>query len=362
VLKDRYTGTVKWRVAAVLLLVGGLAGCDGGSSKGAQSLTPSPTAITSVAPSVAASPGRTPGPIQLATIQRLDARIGFVTGWAGTGVGPLAKTSDGGATWQRIVIPADRIPALRFIDERVGWAGGFVGDHDAVVLRTEDGGGTWQATLHPGGNPGYPTGQLQAVDGQRAWAVTTEPCPSVCPRALQRTTDGGKMWTTLLRGDIAAIRFASASRGWLALVDPPGSVEVKVTSDGGTTWTGGFRTTSPGLALDAATTQRAWFMTQDTAYCSMSNCTKYELFRTDDGGVTWSGLGNPKGSTAGCSGGFLSGCSSQAPDAAGSPSTLGPGWGRVDYSGPRTGGRRGTARTRHRIRTSSAPPTRSTFG
>jgi photosystem II stability/assembly factor-like uncharacterized protein len=220
----------------------------------------------------------------------------------------LAKTSDGGATWQRIVIPADRITALRFIDERVGWAGGFVGDRDAVVLRTEDGGRTWQAILHPGSDPGYPAGRLQAVDGQRAWAVTTEPCPSVCPRALQRTTDGGKTWTTLLRGDIATIRFASASRGWVGLLDPTGSVEIKVTSDGGTTWTNGFRATASGfVTLDAATTQRAWFMTRDGAYCTSSNCDRYELFRTDDGGVTWSSLGNPKNSTARCSGGHLNG-------------------------------------------------------
>jgi photosystem II stability/assembly factor-like uncharacterized protein len=301
---------MKWRVAGVLLLLAGLAGCDGGSSKGARSLTPPPTAVSSVAPTVAPSRSGNPGPIQLAAIQRLDARVGFVTGWTGTGLG-LAKTSDGGATWQRVAIPAEQITSLRFIDERVGWAGTLVRQDRGMVLRTEDGGRTWQETLtiRLNGELGYPVRQLQAVDGQRAWALTTvEPCPGACPTELRRTMDGGKTWTRLLRGDIATIRFASASRGWLALLDQAGGVEVKVTSDGGTTWTSGFRPPSRGLQeLDAATTQRAWLMTRDTAYCSMSHCLEYQLFRTDDGGVTWSSLGNPKASTAGCSGGFLTG-------------------------------------------------------
>jgi photosystem II stability/assembly factor-like uncharacterized protein len=180
-----------------------------------------------------------------------------------------------------------------------------------TVLRTEDGGRTWQETLtiRLNGELGYPVRQLQAVDGQRAWALTTvEPCPGACPTELRRTTDGGKTWTTLLRGDIAAIRFASASRGWLVLRDPTGGAEVRVTNDGGTTWTSGLRATSGfPLMLDAATTQTAWLMMVDTAFCSMSNCDRYELFRTDDGGVTWSSLGNPKNSAARCSGGHLSG-------------------------------------------------------
>jgi photosystem II stability/assembly factor-like uncharacterized protein len=48
-------------------------------------------------------------------------------------------------------------------------------------------------------------------------------------------------------------------------------------------------------------------LTNDTAYCSASDCAKYDLFRTDDGGLSWSNLGNPKDFTKGCSGGNLDG-------------------------------------------------------
>jgi len=106
------------------------------------------------------------------------------------------------------------------------------------------------------------------------------------------------------------IRFASASRGWIAVNDTPspGSSEVRETSDGGTTWQVRLQTpTGTVSGLDAASTSTAWLLTVNTAWCSASSCAKYELFRTDDGGLTWSDLGNPKDSTGGCAGGNLAG-------------------------------------------------------
>lgn len=186
-------------------------------------------------------------------------------------------------------------------------------DCHGAVLRTEDGGQTWQETLSIGwdGIRGDLVRELQAVDGQLAWVLTlTSPCDSTCPTELRRTTDGGKSWTLLLRGGIGAIRFESASRGWVALVSPDGAVEVRTTSDAGTTWAAGRRVgTSSWLpTLDAATTQSAWLLTGDSDSCSASTCGNYELFRTTDGGVSWTSFGNPKDTAGGdCSMGFLVG-------------------------------------------------------
>lgn len=250
-----------------------------------------------------------------------------MSGWTGTGLG-LAETSDAGATWQRITIPASRITALRFTDERVGWAGPFV-DRDVpqvacqqaapagarpcrgVILRTSDGGRTWQETLSivTDGVQGEPIRQLQAVDGERAWALTLapSPCPNDCPTELRRTTDGGRTWTNLLQGRIGAIRFANAYRGWLAIARSTGTVDVRVTNDGGTSWVDGLHTSGQPVGLDAATSQTAWVMTQDEAYCTASTCLKYDLFRTVDGGLHWSSLGNPKRDAGSCSFGHLVG-------------------------------------------------------
>ena len=296
-------------------------------------LSPTPSQSPSTSISASSLPSPSPGRIaasstvSLAAIQRLDSRLGFVTGWTGTALG-LAKTNDAGSTWRRIAIPASRITALRFIDEQVGWAGALVerdvpqvACHQAspgakpcrgVVLRTADGGGTWQEVLSivTDGVMGDPIRQLQAVDGQRAWvlALAPEPCSAQCPTELRGTTDRGKTWTTLLRGAMTAVRFANASRGWLAITDPMGAVDVRVTSDGGATWERGFHTaTGAVVGLDAATAQIAWLMTQDGAYCTASSCSKYELFRTVDGGWHWSSLGNPKGDAGGCTFGHLVG-------------------------------------------------------
>ena len=304
-----------------------------------QAVHPSPTPSNpSASPSVAATPSPTPSampsevtPLTLSAIQRLSPRVGYIAGWTGTGLG-LAKTSDGGATWQHLPIPVSHLTALRFIDERVGWAGGFV-DRDVpqiacqqaaptaaklckgVVLRTEDGGVTWQTVLAipTDGIVGEPILQIQAVDGQRAWALTIDqsPCQYPCLSYVQRTTDGGRTWTAVLHGQIAAIRFASASRGWAALDNTPsaGTTEVLVTTDGGSTWANGLRTTTgDAYGLDAATIYTAWLLTRNGGYCSSSNCSNYTLFRTDNGGMNWSNFGNPKDFITGCSpGGHLAG-------------------------------------------------------
>src|SRR5256885_1813618 len=269
---------------------------------------PPSTSKSSASPSSTAQGDGTP--LTLSAIQRLSPTVGYVAGWSGTG---LAKTSDGGRTWQRLSIPADQLTALRFIDQRVGWVAGFV-NRKGVVLRTQDGGKTWQTALAiaTNGVAGDQVRQIQAVDAQQAWALTLDqtPCQSICPSNLQRTSDGGRTWKTQLHAEIAAMRFASASRGWVALDDTPspGTVEVRETSDGGATWRMALRTaTGNAMALDAATTDIAWLLTRDGAYCTSSNCERYGLFRRQDGGLSWSYLGNPKVFTAACSGGHLVG-------------------------------------------------------
>ncbi len=318
-------------VQARLLLIGAvlLTAC---SPQAGASPTPSASKVA-VPPSATAEATPISGDgvaLSLTAIQRLNRNVGYIAGWTGTGIG-LAKTSDGGKSWQRLSIPADYLTSLRFIDERVGWAGGFVNRDVAqiacqqaapagaqpckgVVVRTEDGGHTWTTVLAipTNGVQGEPIRQIQAVDGQRAWALTLDqtPCTFPCLSYVQRTTDGGRSWTTLLHGQIAAIRFASASRGWVALDDTPspGTVEVRETSDGGATWRMALRTaTGNAMALDAATVETAWLLTRDGAYCTSSNCERYALFRRQDGGLSWSYLGNPKVFTTGCSGGHLAG-------------------------------------------------------
>jgi photosystem II stability/assembly factor-like uncharacterized protein len=307
---------MKTTLAGILVLV--LTSCAAPAAIGSPSQPPatpsigaSPSPSAAVAPSTpAASPD---DELLFAAIQRLTDRVGYAWTWEHG----LAKTSDAGATWQPIAVPAAAVqmPSLRFIDEQVGWITGYVDRGipqvacqqappvpappcKGVVLRTTDGGRSWTAVFAIPTTlvTGEPVRALQAVDGLRAWIVTPdEPCEqNACPAELRRTTDGGTTWTTLRHDRIAAIRFASASRGWLAIVTADGSVEVQTTSDGGVTWTNAFAARGDLVGLDAASRDVAWFLTMDGAYCTSSNCERYELFRTADGGATWRSLGNPK--------------------------------------------------------------------
>jgi hypothetical protein len=81
--------------AAIAALL--LGACTGRAIPPSHSATAWPSGVESSSPAT-----RGTNPLSLATIQRLDARVGFVTGWTGTGLG-LARLTDGGASWQRVV-------------------------------------------------------------------------------------------------------------------------------------------------------------------------------------------------------------------------------------------------------------------
>jgi photosystem II stability/assembly factor-like uncharacterized protein len=308
-------------------------------SASAQLLSPSPMESVSAAPTPSAAP--TGAQLSLATIQRLNLNVGYLAAW--TGGGPtLARTDDNGATWHAIKIPAARVTSLRFIDKSVGWIGADIPRPMAgvdcqqappkpmdpcygAVLRTVDGGTTWRKSLLivDDGVNGDPIVQIQAIDGYVAWALTLAcnagSSPSVslsCPRRLYRTTDGGITWSSVATGYVEAIRFATSSRGWLAAANPDGSFDIRVTSDGGRSWANKLRTTSGSVVgLDAANALTAWVITQAGGYCTATTCGQYELFRTTDGGQSWSSLGNPKTSAAGnCWGGHLVGPLFASPD------------------------------------------------
>ncbi len=318
---------MRWPLACLLVAA---TACSPGASVARTEVPPTAAAIPTTHVSIAsaareASPSA--GGLAVSAIQRLDSERGYVAAWTGSGVG-LASTTDGGQTWTRIAVPAAHLSSLRFIDSVTGWVGGFAlpdtpqtgcngtppnGDRGCrgVVLRTEDGGQSWQDVLDTPSAPGgaEPVIGLQAVDGLRAWVLVGDPtCLPRCPTDVRRTDDGGHSWVTVLHDNVAAIRFASASRGWAATSDLDGHSRVLYTTDGGTTWRVGMQLSSAWpIGLDAATTARAWLLTRDNSTCTSSNCLRFDIYRTDDGGATWSSFGNPKTSAPGCSFGDLSG-------------------------------------------------------
>ncbi|HEV2250153.1 MAG TPA: hypothetical protein VGT60_06585 [Candidatus Limnocylindria bacterium] len=213
----------------------------------------------------------------------------------------------------------------------------------------------WQDSLSvPGNQLGTaPVASLQAIDDQRAWVtVQTAACAvQRCSGELRATRDGGRTWSTqLLRaGGLGPLRFASAARGWVGATRPGdanGGSDVLSTSDGGMTWTTVYRAATPIIAIDAASDRAVWILTRDGGYCTSSNCSRYELLHSSDGGVAWSSLGNPK--ALACSGGHLRGPLFATPSLGWMAISIGPGGAGTPTGGlmrTRDGGRTWDCRT-----------------
>lgn len=123
----------------------------------------------------------------------VDETNGWILG--STGSAGLLRTTNGGASWTRITIPASNtLTSLHFADAQNGWVVGY----DGTILRSTDGGVSWSLQNVPApGSPGF----LDAVhfsDANTGWAVGGG--------AILNTTNGGGIWDEYVDG-IALTRF-----------------------------------------------------------------------------------------------------------------------------------------------------------
>ncbi|GJG86456.1 oxidoreductase [Gemmatimonadetes bacterium T265] len=198
---------------------------------------------------------------------------------------------------------------VRAVSAQVAWASGSGG----TVLRTTDGGTTWRRRLVPGAD---------ALDFRSVWAfdsltaiVASAGDGAAGQARLYRTADGGRSWT-LVRQDTARGVFYDAVAFWdrqygLVLSDPVGEGAARhffvlATSDGGATWRptpaegmptalpdeGAFAAGNAALAVGADT--RAWFAT--------GGPNGARVFTTTTGGARWDAVAapvTPRGTSAG---------------------------------------------------------------
>jgi photosystem II stability/assembly factor-like uncharacterized protein len=262
----------------------------------------------------ASSPATTASPALAGQVTAFEVLTELV-GWVGVRdatAATLARTSDGGRTWQRVgsaqIGGINSLDELRFIDERHGFALAFneqVTPRKGSVLGTDDGGVTWTERLivgAPTGSPGpNPLRGLVAVDDRHVWVVvTTGPCdPAGCPTELRATADAGVTWSTSYRPSGAVVgtaAFADISRGWLSeSFAVRNGQDLLATSDGGRSWQTSLaadklRPSEAFVGLSTPTPKDVWALSFDTASCTGDGCAKYALRASYDGGVTWTVL------------------------------------------------------------------------
>jgi len=244
-------------------------------------------------------------------------QLDFVSPTTGFAIvdGNVVETGDGGHTWSPVTtqfvlrtLPENFEPsAIAFWNADhgvVAGTAGFASRYLGLLAVTSDGGQSWQVVEQ--GGAGF---WGVAVSGSTTgWAIKSSRCAfeggSDCVLTLLRTDDGGRTWKSLRRG-IAYVSFASTDLGWGLQGSPaePGRPDVIFTThDGGEYWEtmpapcSGYTWEAGAVSLVSATDAWVACVGEPGAGQQMKS-----LFRTTDGGKTWTPAGNLGG------GGYLDG-------------------------------------------------------
>ena len=193
------------------------------------------------------------------------------------------------------VIDSPALIDIQFFNELDGW-----GLTESFILRTNDGGITWYSVTPPDIEDMSSGVETFILDQDHAWVQKPDFNNFPNNGLLYHTADGGLTWnissTPFSSGDLS---FIDDERGWmmadLGAAAGSNAVAVFQTEDGGTTWTQTY-TNDPNLP-DAGDSLplggiKSELMPRDmqTAWVGgniYSPGTIY-LYRTDDGGHTWS--------------------------------------------------------------------------
>jgi photosystem II stability/assembly factor-like uncharacterized protein len=169
-----------------------------------------------------------------------------LTGWVGGSPHCLAKTSDGGQSWNQAAIDTNSLaffPVLNvyFYDENYGYACGGMFDIAGVIWSTSDGGQLW----YPIENADAPADEIHGLhifEPLKVLGAGGDPDQGYGV-AMIRTEDGGENWNyeeLSMPGNAFDIDFRNSHEAWA----PLGPQEKLIFSlDTGTTW---MQISSPG--------------------------------------------------------------------------------------------------------------------
>ncbi|TDB63750.1 YCF48-related protein [Arundinibacter roseus] len=145
--------------------------------------------------------GNNPATTNLLDLQFVNDATGFIT----TNIGKLAKTTDGGATWQVLTVRDGKsLQRCFFVNEQIGW----VISSDGLLLKTQNGGLTWIEQSSGVNTALYGIFFNSAENGY----VVGE------GGVLLKTMDGGEHWLRQLTHTTQTLNdvfFTDTTHGWI---------------------------------------------------------------------------------------------------------------------------------------------------
>ncbi|WP_171025858.1 YCF48-related protein [Hymenobacter jeollabukensis] len=190
----------------------------------------------------------------------------------------VTRSGDGGQTWTSSTVPAQfpygtNLIALEMVDSQVGYVAGDNNGLGPLLARTTDGGRSWQSISS--GAPVNPLRYFSFPSATTGFALTYN--------TVYRTTNGGQSWqalnlSSMYVSSLAGLDFVDAQTGYV--VDDSG--QLFKTTDGGATWTASMlnrtRNYASGHPRNIRFFDRGNGCVQDDAG---------NVFRTTDGGANW---------------------------------------------------------------------------
>jgi photosystem II stability/assembly factor-like uncharacterized protein len=216
-------------------------------------------------------------------------------GWSINGLGRIYGTSDGGASWTKLLDqPGTYFRAVTFLDAQRGFAANigtdyFPGVTDEVPLyRTADGGVSWAPVTEITGP--MPKGICNfSTLGERIVATGRVGGPAF----VAISEDGGDTWASQDVSDTLAMlvdsHFVDTQTGFITGGSATTSLTrcvIARTDDGGATWTEAFKSKTPGMCWKLS------FPSPQVGYAAVLplSGSSGTFVKTTDGGQTWEEL------------------------------------------------------------------------
>lgn len=198
------------------------------------------------------------------------------------------KTSDGGDSWQRVVLsqntPDDLGLQIQFVDSNNGWASIYnFNTGEFTFLKSSDGGDNWNQI--PTSTPAFTGFFFNFVDANNGWAISAAP-GFISPYTILHTTDGGINWTEQYSdntaGELNIIQFTDINNGWVVGQNN----KILKTTNGGATW---GKITNTGLNSDY-NAKCVFFLDENNGWIGSrnENSSDYAIvLHTTNGGSSW---------------------------------------------------------------------------